>query len=115
MSSTYKFQIPGSEKGISFKVEKRGLASRLIRGLLASVLVLTFVGNVLFILAAVAEMRGRSSDEDRDILWTRGRGSHPELPGSAQDEGERYHVKCCTRKNGRDWRIVKCIFNLIKA
>lgn len=85
--SSYKIQIPGSEKSISFKVEKRGLSYRLLRVLLILVVVVTFIGNVIFILAALAEMRNHST-EDEVTVRTRGKGSQPEIPGAVESEGK---------------------------
>lgn len=76
------------DRSFSFKIEKRpGQAYRLLRGLLIVVIVLTLVGNLIFILDSSTNLFSDRNDDGSNLRQHGGR--QPVLPRMIErDEGE---------------------------
>lgn len=90
-SISKQIKVFSSSDGFSFKIDKPGQTYRLLRGVLLAVIVITFVGNLIFILDAATNILS-TDDTDYSAGPKHRGGVRPILPGIVEidDEGERY-------------------------
>lgn len=75
-----------TERGFDLRIDRAGQTYRLLRGLLLLVVIVTLVGNIIFILDAGTNIFNIFSEKSDQFNEERG-GFRPLLPGVNKDEG----------------------------